>query len=58
VTFPYVFNYYDPMVDAVAAFFGLYRPVKDSAGSPEHWHYERLGIAIGERTEVEPTLPE
>ena len=58
VTFPFKFNYYDPIVDALAAYFGLYRPVKDSRRSPEHWHYERLGISVGERTEPEPTLPQ
>jgi hypothetical protein len=58
VTFPFVFNYYDPIIDAVALYFGLYRPVKDSRRSPEHWHYERVGIGMGERTEGEPTLEE
>jgi len=56
VAFPFVFNYYDPIIDAIALYFGLYRPVKDSARSPEYWHYERVGTAIAGRTEVEPTL--
>jgi len=43
ITFPFVMNYYDPIIDAVALKFGLYRPVKDSSNSPEHWHYERVG---------------
>lgn len=43
ITFPFVMNYFDPIIDAVALKFGLYRPVKDSSGSPEHWHYERVG---------------
>ena len=47
ITFPFVFNYYDPIVDAVAIQFGLYRPVKDSGRSPEHWHYERVGANFG-----------
>lgn len=48
VTFPFYFNYYDLIIDAVALCFGLCRPVKDSP-SPEHWHYERVGISRGER---------
>ena len=56
VTFPFVFNYYDPIIDAIAMFFGLYRPVKDSKTSPEHWHYERVGIPYGNRTEIEPMI--
>jgi hypothetical protein len=56
VTFPFVFNYYDPIIDAIALYFGLYRPVKDSRGSPEHWHYERIGTPPGQRNELEPTI--
>ena len=56
VTFPFVFNYYDPIIDAIALYFGLYRPVKDSRGSPEHWHYERVGTSPGQRNELEPTI--
>ncbi len=48
ITFPFYFNYYDPIVDAIALHFGLYRPVKD-ARNPEHWHYERVGISLGQR---------
>lgn len=48
ITFYYRLNYYDPVVDAIASIFGLYRPVKD-ASTPEHWHYERLGVPLGER---------
>lgn len=43
ITFPYVMNYFDPIIDACALKFGLYRPVKASGSSPEHWHYERIG---------------
>ncbi|ACK69230.1 hypothetical protein PCC7424_0774 [Gloeothece citriformis PCC 7424] len=53
VTFPFVFNYYDPIVDALALVFGLHRPVKDYAKSPEYWHYERVGINLDERADPE-----
>ena len=52
VTFPFYFNYYDPIIDAVALCFGLRRPVKDSP-HPEHWHYERVGVSMGERAHGE-----
>jgi hypothetical protein len=35
------------MIDAIAMYFGLYRPMKDDSISPEHWHYERLGAPPG-----------
>lgn len=45
---PFVFNNkFDPMIDAIAAHFGLWRAVKDDSSSPEHWHYERLGHPPG-----------
>src|SRR6185295_17684325 len=45
---PFVFsNKFDPMIDAIAAYFGLWRAVKDNSSSPEHWHYERLGMPPG-----------
>ncbi len=54
IHFPFVFNYYDPIIDAIALIFGLHRPVKDSRGSPEHFHYERVGISRGEQYIQEP----
>jgi hypothetical protein len=36
-------NVYDPIIDAMAMYFGLYRACKDLSSSPEHWHYELLG---------------
>jgi hypothetical protein len=45
---PFVFsNKFDPVIDAIAAYFGLWRAVKDNSSSPEHWHYERLGMPPG-----------
>jgi len=45
---PFVLNNkFDPLIDAIAMCFGLWRAVKDNASSPEHWHYERLGISPG-----------
>jgi len=32
----------------LAAVFGLHRPVKD-ASTPEHWHYERIGVPVNQR---------
>ena len=43
ITFPFKFNYFDPVIDALALIFGLFRAVKD-ASSAEHWHYERVGV--------------
>jgi hypothetical protein len=40
-------NKFDPLIDAIALYFGLWRAVKDNAASPEHWHYERLGMPPG-----------
>jgi len=40
-------NMYDPMIDAIAMHFGLWRPVKDDESSPEHWHYERIDAPPG-----------
>lgn len=48
---PWVFNNkYDPVIDAMAAYFGLSRPLKDSS-NPEHWHFERLGTPPGAEEE-------
>jgi len=49
---PFVFNnLFDPMIDAIAMHFGLWRAVKDDSSSPEHWHYERLGSPPGAETD-------
>jgi hypothetical protein len=49
---PWVFNNkYDPLIDAMAAYFGLSRPLKDSS-NPEHWHFERLGTPPGAEQEA------
>ncbi|WP_013324542.1 hypothetical protein [Gloeothece verrucosa] len=56
VTFPFVFNYFDPIIDALALIFGLHRPVKDYAKSPEYWHYERSGIILDERSDPEELI--
>ena len=49
---PFVFNNkFDPMIDAIAMYFGLWRAVKDNSSSPEHWHYERLGAPPGAETD-------
>ncbi len=45
---PWIFpNKFDPLIDAIAMYFGLFRAVKDSGDSPEHWHYERVGAPPG-----------
>jgi hypothetical protein len=44
VHFKFKFNVYDPIIDAIAAYFGLSRVQKESGESPEDWHYERMGI--------------
>jgi hypothetical protein len=49
IFFNFRFNYYDPIIDAIALIFGLRRSVKDASRSPEYWHYERVGIPMGER---------
>jgi hypothetical protein len=49
IFFNFHFNYYDPIIDAIALIFGLRRSVKDPSRSPEYWHYERVGIPMGER---------
>jgi hypothetical protein len=51
---PFVFNNkFDPMIDAIAMYFGLWRAVKDNSSSPEHWHYERLGMPPGSEADAE-----
>jgi hypothetical protein len=35
-------NLFDPVIDAIALYFGIYRACKDLS-TPEHWHYELLG---------------
>lgn len=47
ITFPFVFNYFDPIIDALALKFGLKRAVKEGKNA-EHWHYERVGISSGD----------
>jgi uncharacterized protein DUF4157/LysM domain-containing protein len=48
IWFAWVFpNGFDPIVDALALYFGLWRPVKESAKSPEQHHYERIGSPLG-----------
>lgn len=44
-------NKFDPVIDAIAMYFGLWRAVKDDSSSPEHWHYERLGMPPGAEAE-------
>ena len=44
-------NLFDPLIDAIALYFGLVRTVKDDANSPEHWHYERVGTPPAPETE-------
>jgi LysM repeat protein len=44
-------NLFDPLIDAMALYFGLVRTVKDDANSPEHWHYERVGTPPAPETE-------
>lgn len=39
---------YDPIVDLIGMKFGLYRPVACSDGSPEDWHWERIGANTGD----------
>lgn len=39
-------NLFDPMIDAIALYFGIYRACKDLT-TPEHWHYELLGTPPG-----------
>ncbi len=47
ISIPWVFsNRYDPMIDILALYFGLKRPVKDSSSSPEDWHYEKIGSVL------------
>ena len=47
VDYPWLFSSaYDPMIDLLAAYFGLWRPVKDHSTSPEHWHYQKLGVVV------------
>ena len=52
ITFPFTFNYFDPVIDALAAIFGLFRAVRE--GGEEYWHYERLGMpAKGQMDQAE-----
>ncbi len=47
IDIPWVFsNRYDPMIDILALYFGLKRPVKDSSSSPEDWHFEKIGNVL------------
>jgi hypothetical protein len=46
-------NFFDPVIDAMALYFGLYRACKELASSPEHWHYERLGAPPGTGEDVD-----
>ena len=38
-------NLFDPIIDAIAMYFGLIRACKDLS-TPEHWHYELLGTPL------------
>jgi hypothetical protein len=39
----------DPMVDAIAAQFGLQRPIRDAGEATEPWHYERSETRLDNR---------
>ena len=41
VVFKFMFNYFEPIIDALAAIFGL---VRSDRASGEYWHYERVGV--------------
>jgi Domain of unknown function (DUF4157) len=56
IFFAYRINYFDPIIDALALQFGLRRPAKDNAS--EYWHFERIGVPLGEREEHDDAMPE
>lgn len=56
IFFAYRINYFDPIIDALALQFGLRRPAKDNAS--EYWHFERIGVPLGEREERDDAMPE
>jgi hypothetical protein len=39
----------DPIVDAIAAQFGLQRPIRDGGEMAELWHYERSETRLDQR---------
>jgi hypothetical protein len=43
IHFDYKFNYYDPIVDALALVFGLRRA---AIGAGEYWHYQAVGQSL------------
>ncbi len=53
IYFPFNIYNLDPIIDALAMYFGLWRPAKDT-DSKEHWHYERIGISSEGQKEGTP----
>ena len=45
-------NLFDPVIDAIALYFGVFRRCKDLT-TPEHWHYELLGTPLSPEIEIE-----
>jgi len=48
-------NLFDPVIDSIALYFGVYRACKDLS-TPEHWHYELLGTPPGPKEGEESVL--
>ena len=48
-------NLFDPVIDSVALYFGVYRACKDLS-TPEHWHYELLGTPPGPKEGEEAVI--
>jgi len=48
-------NLFDPMIDSIAVYFGVYRSCKDLV-TPEHWHYELLGTPPGPKEGEEAVI--
>ena len=46
---------FDPVIDSVALYFGVYRACKDLS-TPEHWHYELLGTPPGPKEGEEAVI--
>lgn len=51
IHYDFEFNYFDPVVDALALVFGL-RRAAISGSVPEHWHYQAVGEPLNAPAQV------